>query len=125
MIVIGKPEWNSTSDALDQLKVDYTCYHLENIYNFLLNISWPQIINTDRMDFDVYTLWIDIFDSGERINSSSAQTVGTEYQYMFQNRSPLSNDMIAQVKLNAINRCKDMCDEPLQVNLTLDQGNTH
>lgn len=86
-------------------------------------ISWPEISNANDMDFDLYTLHFEIFDGDQTlaVNSSTAETYTTLYEYRF-HASALDNNLTIQITINAVNRCKDIANRPLQVNCTLHKG---
>ena len=94
---------------------------LTNDTNFLLNVSWPAIINANKMDFDFYILQFEILDVGV---TSTAQILmsGTSYVYTFSVSSLANNYLTTQITINAVNRCKDMSNAPLHVSHTLNKG---
>ena len=86
---------------------------------FLLDISWPAIINANQMDFDFYTLQIDTLDGGVNLVNTTAKTNTTSC--MFPASAP-ANNLTVQITIDAVNRCKNTSTCPLQVNHTLNTG---
>ena len=81
-----------------------------NETRFLVNVSWPPIINYQDMDFDYYTLNLTITgENDEAIYFFTDKTTITYYEnIMFHVESPeAANNLRAQVTISAINKCEN------------------
>ena len=114
-IFIGRPQW----DELNNVEVDHECYNTTAI---LLKISWPRISNADSMDFDFYTLLIEIFDRVRDNVTASTITNKESYMGIF-NVTELDDSLMVQVQVNAVNRCKESSNMPLcNDSIPIDKG---
>ena len=92
----------------------------------LLNISWPEVSNIHDMDLDFYQLSIEIFDGQKNnflINSYTVKTDATSYKYIFEVPETANNNMMAQVQIDAMNRCSDTSVMHLSNCSDIDKGN--
>ena len=75
------------------------------------------------MDLDFYILSIEIHDGEQNstINNSTIKTDATSYECMF--RVPeTSNNLMARVQIDAVNRCKDTSGMPCNCSVNIDKG---
>lgn len=124
-MITGRPTWSSN----DNVTVEYECYlSTNNSIAILLKISWPEVSNIDDMDFNFYQLSIEVFDEQENnyslINSCTVKTDATSYKYIFEvpETSNNNNIMMAQVQIDATNRCNDTSDMHLSNCSDIDKG---
>ena len=124
-LITGSPVWNGTHN--DSLDIEYECYNFTNSTVLLLNILWPEISNIDDMDLDFYSLSIKIYESDGQENpliNSTIKTDATSYECIFLVPEP-SNNLMAQVQINAVNRCNDTSIVPLWNSIDIDKGIMH
>ena len=74
------------------------------------------------MDFDLYTLLIEIFDGVQ--NNVTASTITNKESYVgIFNVTELDDSLMAQVQVNAVNRCKESSNMPLcRDSIPIDKG---
>jgi hypothetical protein len=120
-LITETPTWRDN----DNPSVEYDCYHItNNTIALLLKISWPEVSNIDDMDLDFYQLSIEILDGKEKslIDNCTIKTDATSYKYIFE-VPETSNNLMARVQINAVNRCNDISDMQLSNNYSdIDKG---
>jgi hypothetical protein len=89
----------------------------------MLNISWPGITNEADMDFNYYTLTLQIIgESNVTIYNFTGETIATYYgSIMFRTQSSAAANMLtAQIEVSAVNKCGNIITlrpaEPLFLN---------
>ena len=77
------------------------------------------------MDLDFYRLSIEIFDGQENnsLINNTVKTDATSYKYIFEVPETANNNMMAQVQVDATNRCSDTSVMHLGNCSDIDKGN--
>ena len=89
---------------------------------FLLNITWPSIVNAEEMDFDSYKVLVEIFGGTQKLSTISDETTKTFYEGILrvpQTQDLVSNDLEACITIIATNKC-NINSSMLRVDYTLE-----